>query len=207
MPADALLKVEHHVGPLTAALVEPLAVAVHAVDLTPMAEGCSVGVVGAGPIGLLCTLVAKLQHHCTVTVVDLLPERLELARRMGADQVLQSVDEVAAMSADVVFEAAGRARTLARAIDWVRPLGTVSVVAIYEDAVAVQPTDLVVKEAVLQGVSSYGRADLEAAVDLLQREAIDPTPVVSAVVPLAQGARALAALLDGHEAGKVLLTP
>ena len=70
------------------AMLEPLGVAIHAVDLAHLRVGASVGVFGCGPIGLFLVQVARAAGAATVVAVDPLPHRLEAARRLGADLAL-----------------------------------------------------------------------------------------------------------------------
>jgi len=184
-----------------------LAIAVHTVNLASIPSQATLGIVGAGPIGLLCMALAKARHGCRAVVVDPRVDRLEIARRLGADRISDSLEQMQPSSADVVIEAAGRGSALAGAIAWVKPHGTVAVVAIYESPATFDPTDMVVKELVLQGVNSYGRKDLEEAIDLIERDLFDPTPLVSEILPLSQGPDALLRLMSQGNACKVLLTP
>ena len=74
-----------------AALVEPLAVAMHAVDLTPFGPADTVAIVGAGPIGLLTLLAVGRRGAGRVLVTDRDPHRLELARALGADEAIDAL--------------------------------------------------------------------------------------------------------------------
>src|SRR4029079_14805851 len=105
--------------------VEPLAVAIHAVNLTPFELLDVVVIVGAGPIGLLTLLAARRRGAGTIIVTDRDPHRLEVARRLGADQAIDvgSADPVAAVEAatggrgaDAVFEAVGISATVAQSV-------------------------------------------------------------------------------------------
>lgn len=207
LPAARLLRVKSHVDPLKAALIEPLAVAVHTVKLASIPSGATLGVVGAGPIGLLCMKLAKAQHSCRVIVVDPRVSRLEIARQLGADQTSCSLAEMKPSSADVVIEAAGKDLVFAGAITWVKPRGTVALVAIYENPATFDPTDAVAKEVILQGVNCYDRSDLEEAVYLTERDVLDLTPLVSHILPLDKGPEAFTRLLGGRDACKILLAP
>jgi L-iditol 2-dehydrogenase len=99
------------------AMLEPLGIAIHAVDLGHLRAGMTVGVFGCGPIGLLVMQVARASGAAKIIATDKLPHRLEAARSLGADIVLQASDDgrerdkiLAATSGggvDVAFEAAG----------------------------------------------------------------------------------------------------
>jgi L-iditol 2-dehydrogenase len=97
-------------------MLEPLGVAIHAVDLAHIKPGMTVGVFGCGPIGLLIAQVARLVGATKVIATDILPHRVEAALSLGADLawlVEERLTEAVALKAtgesgvDVAFEAAG----------------------------------------------------------------------------------------------------
>jgi L-iditol 2-dehydrogenase len=98
------------------AMLEPLGVAIHAVDLAHLKTGMSVGVFGCGPIGLLIVQMAKVAGAAKIFATDKLPHRVEAAKALGADHAIlagtnSEVEEIRAETkgrgVDVVFEAAG----------------------------------------------------------------------------------------------------
>jgi len=116
------------------AMVEPLAVAVHAVNLAQLKAGETVAILGAGSIGLTVLQVARDRGARVVVVTEPLPARRALAAKLGAEQVLNpQEDEAIAMALnltdglgpDVVFECAGSLQTPQQAIDMCRPRGRV----------------------------------------------------------------------------------
>jgi L-iditol 2-dehydrogenase len=116
------------------AMVEPLAVAVHAVNLAQPKPGETVAVLGAGSIGLTVLQVARDRGARVVLVTEPLPARRALAAKLGAEQALNPQEEEAVAAAlkltdglgpDVVFECAGTLETPQQAIDMCRPRGRV----------------------------------------------------------------------------------
>jgi L-iditol 2-dehydrogenase len=98
------------------AMLEPLGVAIHSVDLGKLKAGMSVGVFGCGPIGLLILQVAKLSGAAHIIATDKLAHRVEAAKRFGATQVFSAsegreLEQIQAATkgrgVDVAFEAAG----------------------------------------------------------------------------------------------------
>jgi L-iditol 2-dehydrogenase len=111
-----------------APLLEPLGVALHALDLGHAQAGTTAGVFGCGPVGLLLVQALRAAGAATVVASDVLPHRLEAAAGLGATP---SADEpVAGLGLDVAFEAAGEDAALDDAIAAVRPGGRVVVVGI-----------------------------------------------------------------------------
>lgn len=197
------------------AMVEPLAVALHAVNVTPFALGDTAVVVGAGPIGLLTLLALKLRGAGPVVVSDLSERRLDLARRLGADVTVgtgQDLAEVArgltgGAGAAVALEAVGVSASVRAALGSVRPGGHVTWIGNSAPTVEVPMQDVVTRELTVRGayafVEEFGRA-----VDLLASGRIDVTPLIEEVAPLEEGERLVRALADGSlDAVKVVLEP
>ncbi|MBE0543634.1 MAG: alcohol dehydrogenase catalytic domain-containing protein [Verrucomicrobia bacterium] len=83
MPARSCFPVSRKIDDESAALLEPLGVAIHAVDFAKLRVGCSVAILGAGPIGLLILQIAKLAGADPIFVTDKFPWRLKLAQKWG----------------------------------------------------------------------------------------------------------------------------
>jgi L-iditol 2-dehydrogenase len=124
-----------------ATLIEPLAVWVHVYELEPVRLGDSVAVLGAGSIGLLGIAMAKQSGAELILACDRVPHRLELARRMGADEAVPAggrqfvdavMDRTRGRGADVVFDAAGAPETIALGLKCLRPGGTLVLIGIPE---------------------------------------------------------------------------
>jgi threonine dehydrogenase-like Zn-dependent dehydrogenase len=121
VPARLLFRMPAGMAPEIGAMVEPSAVALHATGRAGRIEGSTVLVVGAGPIGLLLVGMVKARRPRLLLVSDLSDQRLELARRMGADVTIQAGREevvrvvgehTGGRGADVSFEAVGAAASV-----------------------------------------------------------------------------------------------
>jgi L-iditol 2-dehydrogenase len=115
-----------------AAMLEPLGVGLHAVDLGHVRLGATVAVVGCGPIGLLIVQLARVAGAAKVLAVEPLEHRLRAARSLGADDAVRPVEagdaywrHAAGLGADVVFEVAGTDEAVDTALRAVRPGGRV----------------------------------------------------------------------------------
>lgn len=141
MPARCCFPVPDTIDDVTAAQLEPLGVAIHAVDLARIRVAASAAVLGAGPIGLLILQLAKLAGATPVFVTDHLPWRLELARKLGGipihyqeeDPVQLIQDRTGGLGADAVVEAAWAEESVAQAVEIVRAGGRVVLVGIPSD--------------------------------------------------------------------------
>lgn len=138
MPAACCFPLPAGIDDETGALLEPLGVALHAVDLGHLRVGHQVAVLGAGPIGLLIAQLALSAGADRVLVTDRLPWRLALARRLGAEPLnLERVDAVQAVrkrtggrGVDVAFEAAHGESSVGDAAEMARFGGRVILVGI-----------------------------------------------------------------------------
>jgi L-iditol 2-dehydrogenase len=196
VPQHVLYRLPASVRFEQAALVEPVAVAVHAVGLTPLAIGDTAVVVGAGMIGLCLVQVLRAAGCARVIALDLEPEKRELARRLGADLVLdpgqpdvgQAIAErTEGRGADVAFEAVGIAATVRTAIAAVRRGATVTLVGNLAPNVEIPLQAVVTRQLRLQGSCSIA-GEYPAALSLIERGAVDVDAMLSAVAPLAEGA-------------------
>ncbi|MDN4075370.1 2,3-butanediol dehydrogenase [Fictibacillus terranigra] len=146
------------------ALVEPAAVALHAVRQSKFKPGDTAAVFGTGPIGLLTIQALKAAGASKVFVVDLSEERRNLARKIGADVILNpaevdAVQEIKRLTNDlgveVSFDAAGVEPTLNGAIQSTRFDGQVVIISIWEATASIPPNELVLKERDMIGVLAY----------------------------------------------------
>jgi len=216
VPGHILYRVPDAVGFEQAAMVEPVAVATHAVGLTPVAVGDTAVVVGAGMIGLCLVQVLRAAGCGRVLAVDVEEERLALARQLGADAGLDPArgdvaKEVAEATegrgADVAFEAVGIAATVKTAIDCVRRGGTITLVGNLSPTIEIPLQAVVTRQLRLQGSCSIA-GEYPAALAMIERGVVNVDAMRSAVAPLAEGA-AWFERLHRKESGlmKVILKP
>jgi L-iditol 2-dehydrogenase len=141
MPARSCFPVPESIDDESAALLEPLGVAVHAIDLAKLQVASSVAILGAGPIGLLCLQVAKLAGADPILVTDKLPWRLDRARQWGGlpircdqeDAVQRIARETRGRGVDVAIEAAWADQSVEQAAEMARAGGRVVLVGIPSD--------------------------------------------------------------------------
>jgi L-idonate 5-dehydrogenase len=192
-----------------AALAEPLAVCLHAVNRAGALGGRRAIVIGAGPIGLLTLLAAKRAGAAEVAVVDVAPGPLAMARRVGADAVAD-VSQDGALDAlgpfDTAFEVSGTAAGLASAIACVRRGGTVVQVGnLPGGAIPVPANAVMAKEIDLLGSFRFSDEFAEA-VRLIVAGEIDVTAIVTAQFPMEEAVAGFRASLDRGQNAKVVLT-
>ncbi|HSH80831.1 MAG TPA: zinc-binding dehydrogenase [Herpetosiphonaceae bacterium] len=210
----------HHIPdslPFTvAALTEPCCVAYNAVaERATVKPGQSVLVLGPGPIGLLCLLVARL-HGAEPTIVAGLPSdapRLELARLLGATYTInlgsQDVPEFLrdvgdGFGVDVVVDATGAAPAFATAMAAVRPLGQIVKVGWGPGALDVSLDPIVQKAVTVHGSFSHTYPTWERVIALLTAGKLDVTPLIGLDTNLPRWKEAFEGMQSGRFAKAVL---
>jgi L-iditol 2-dehydrogenase len=178
-----------------AALVEPVSIAVHARNLTPIEPGDTALVIGAGLIGLMTVQVLKNTAVKQIIAIDIDPDKLKVAREVGAHQVIDSgkTDVVAAVKdltagrgADVAFEAVGIEATVRSAIANVRKGGTVTLVGNLAKDVSIPLQAVVTRQIRLQG-SCASSGEYPECLELIASGKVNVDRFISATAPLEEG--------------------
>lgn len=186
-PADFTFKLPDHVTYAEGAMVEPLAVGMHAVTKVQVQPGDLAVVIGAGPIGMVTVLAALAAGCARVIVSDIHEPKLELAAKLGpvlpvnvrsrhlADVVKRESD---GWGADLVFECSGYAPAMVEMFDLVCPGGKVALVGIPLEPFAFDVSKAQIKEARVENVFRYAHV-YPRAVALLASGKIDLKPLIT----------------------------
>lgn len=188
-----------------AALAEPLAVALHAINVAEGVMGKRVLVSGSGPIGLLVAAAARIKGASEVVSTDVLPGPLERAKAIGATRAIQiSKEDLPENYFDSVFECSGSPIAISSALNAVRRAGTVVQVGMLGAAaqpIAIAP--LVSKEIRLRGAFRFNNEIVEA-VELLSENSVIATAITH-VLPASEVKKAFEIAKDSQISGKVLV--
>ena len=217
LPARILHRLPESLSYEHAAMVEPVSIALHAVDrAVPKSSDIAV-VVGSGMIGLLVIQSLRVRGVKNIIAIDRERSRLDAAKDLGATQtVLSEGPETAKRileltqgnGADVVFEVVGINPTVSLAVDAARLGGTLVLVGNLAPTVEISLQKIVTRE--LSVLGSCGSAgEYPESLDLIAREAIKVAPMISATAPLSEGAAWFERLSapDGGRYLKVVLQP
>lgn len=199
-PARCFFPIPESLSAADGAMLEPLGVAIHAVDLGKLRAGMRVGVFGCGPIGLLVLQVARTAGATAVFVTEPLPHRLAAAQQLGA-KVWTPKQEV-----DVAFECAGENEAVEDAISAVRPGGRVILVGIP----ASDRTDFSASVARRKGLTlklaRRMKLTYPRAIRLVESGQVDVRSIVSHRLPLEKVTDAFA-IAHRRESLKVIVEP
>ena len=194
VPARVVYKLPESISFTEAAMLEAVAVAIHAVSLAKITAESTALVVGAGTIGVLILQAVRAAGCKRVFISDVDATRLKLAKELGATDVLHADKDVVAhilqrtggVGVDVAMEAVGRNETVNAAIASVRKGGTVVLVGNISPETTLPLQKVVTRQIRLQG-SCASAGEYPQAIELMARGAIRVKPLITAIAPMAEG--------------------
>jgi (R,R)-butanediol dehydrogenase / meso-butanediol dehydrogenase / diacetyl reductase len=212
VPAELLFPLPDALPLDHAALVEPVAVAVHDVRRARVAAGDYVVVVGGGPVGML---IATLSHHRGARVLVVEPNRFRraVAQQIRLDTVDPATTDVASLvsnrtagaGADIAFEVSGAASGVNTAVDVLTTRGRLVMVAVHPQPRPVDLHRFFWRELELFGARLYQRDDVAEAIRLVDAGTIPVQQLISKILPVDEVDAAFEALETGADVMKILL--
>ena len=188
------------------AFAEPLAVALHAVNRGPVLVGKSVLITGAGTIGCLTVIAARLAGARAITVSDVLDRPLATATAVGADRTIRAdrdADALALPQFDVAYEVSGSFAALKACVAAVKRGGTVvQVGTLPHEPLPFVVNEIMSKELDLKGAFRWG-IEFDWAVDYLSSRRVDVRPLLSGQFPLQDAVKAFELAKDKTRSTKV----
>ena len=199
-----------------AALVEPAAVAMHAINISGLKPDDLAVVLGAGMVGMFVIQLLKIKGCKNIIAVDLDDHRLQLAKKMGADSAFKANDPqlpatIKSLSenrgADLAIEVVGISETIAQAIDLLRKGATLTIVGNLSPTVQLPLQKVVTRQLRIQGSCAIN-GEYPAVLDLIAQKKLDVTSILSAEAPLSEGASWFQRLYEKEKnLMKVILKP
>lgn len=197
------------------AMLEPLGVALYALDHAQIRPGMSVGVYGCGPIGLLILQLSRMAGATQRLATDKLPHRMEAACAMGATQVFQAeegrenaaiLDATGRRGVDVAFEVAGENAAVETAVATVRPGGRVILVGIPEDDHTTFTASTARRKDLTIQLSRRMKHTYPRAIQLVEKGLVDVRSLVTHHFPIVETEKAFQTALQ-REGLKVIINP
>lgn len=186
-PAAFTFKIPDNVSFAEAAMVEPLAVGIHAANKAGMRPGDLAVVIGAGPIGMVTAMAALAAGASRVVVLDVQQAKLDLAAKLGpitpinvaessAVDVIQDLTDN--WGADVVFEASGNAIAASKVFEYICPGGRIVFIGMPDAPIGYDVVEASIKEATVEHVFRYAHV-YPRALALLESRKIDVSPLIT----------------------------
>jgi L-iditol 2-dehydrogenase len=216
VPSWIVSKISDELSFIHAALLEPASIGTHAANRAPISNKDTVVVIGAGTIGLFILQAARLRGAAKVIAVDINEFRLDLAKKLGADKLINPLksnlseavlQETQGKGANVTLEAVGYAKTFADAVSITRMGGHVVAVGNLEKKAEFDLQQLIAKEHTFTG-SYASSGEFRDCIELVASGKIKVEPLISDVLPLEEGPDAFDRLLKAEEnLVKIVLEP
>jgi L-iditol 2-dehydrogenase len=196
IPQHVLYSIPESVSFTQAALVEPAAVAMHAINVSGLQKNDVVVVVGAGMVGMLVIQLLKIRGCKKIIAVDLDEHRLQLAKQSGADSVFKPKDPELIKTvyshtdnrgADLAIEVVGITDTIDLAIELVRKGATITLVGNISPDITLPLQKIVTRQLRLQGSCAIN-GEYSEILKLIAEKKLDVTTILSAEAPLSEGA-------------------
>ncbi|MCY4580390.1 MAG: alcohol dehydrogenase catalytic domain-containing protein [Chloroflexi bacterium] len=212
IPSGKLRRLPEEVSLLEGAWAEPIAVALRSVNRSGFPVGRRAVVVGAGPIGLLVTMLLRHAGATHITVLEPSEMRRDKAAEVGADLTINPISDdpttifgSSLPRPDYVFECSAAVPALASAVEIIKPHGTLTLVGVPMEMIPLPSYRAITKEINIR--TSVSNVDeIDRAIELLAAKKLDVAPLTSEVVPL-EGVLGAIERLEQGRAIKVLVQP
>lgn len=209
LSAPLLLPIPDGLDPRHAALAEPMAVGLHAVNKSNIEAGETALVIGCGPIGIAIIAALRVRGVETIVASDFSPKRRELAAKMGAHQTMDpaQASPFDTVKARVVFEAVGVPGIIDDIMQRARNGTRLVIAGVCMQPDTVHPFFGIAKEINLQFVNAYTPEEFAESLRAIAEGRIDVAPMITGEVDLAGVGAAFDDLADPERHCKILVTP
>ncbi|WP_352418604.1 alcohol dehydrogenase catalytic domain-containing protein [Proteiniborus sp.] len=216
VPEKVLHKLPENMTYEQGASIDPIASAYHPVKKASIGSEDTVVVFGPGPIGLYATQIAKAEGAKKIITVGVKgdEERLELAKELGADEIVISdenlLENISKLTdgrmADIVVEATGHPSVFEMALSSVRKHGTVIMIGIFHAPATANIAQIVRREIQIKGSICYTWQDYKECIDLVEAGKVRVEPMISHTFDLKDMDKAME-VIDQRKAIKIIMHP
>ncbi len=216
VPSENTVKIPKEISCKSAAMLEPLACALHAARVSKVKKYDSVAILGAGTMGLLLLQVLKSFGIEKILVTDILDFKLEVARKLKADitlnpsEVSSQEKKILTRGVDATFVCiGGAASVLNQAIDLAKKRGKINIVGSFFSPPKINMLEFRHKELTMTGSEGFNKEDFLDGIDLLLNGKVTVKPLITHVFPLTKVDMAFETALNSEQTKsiKVQITP
>lgn len=217
VPQEAVSKIPNALSFDQAAFVEPLGCCIHGLDKSGVRHGETVVLIGAGPIGLLLLQLTRLAGASTIIVSDLKDDRLEMAKKLGADELINPLEAglsgrvkelTEGQGPDVVIECVGSPLTVKEAVQVVKRGGRAIIFGVppVNSKVDLNPFDIYFREKELVGVYAITRETFRRSISMLASGRVSVDPLITEHFRLKNAGSAFT-MMEKREGLKKIVNP
>jgi len=210
VPAKKLHIIPDRITNERAAIIEPLAVAIHVVRRSRLEIGDNVLIVGGGPIGLLIAQICRAAGAGKIKIIEINPFRQNLCRQLGFDSfapdenINNSEKAYGFAGFDICYEVSGSNGGMEQIIRNVRGQGKVIIVGLFKESYPIKFSEVLFKELEIIGSRVYRSHDFDVAIELLLADKINVEPIITNILKLENFEKGFKLASDG-KAMKVIL--
>ncbi|MEM3845931.1 MAG: alcohol dehydrogenase catalytic domain-containing protein, partial [Candidatus Parvarchaeota archaeon] len=193
LPKEAVLKIDNKLNAIEATLVEPLAIVLHAINISSFKPGKSILIQGAGPLGLLTLGMMKVSGASKLFLSEISDKRIEVARNLSSDiyfinpsknNIFSFIEkETDGEGVDIIFDTTGSPATIKSNYTLVKRGGEIVILGIPELPVESDIFTLVMNEITIKG-SFEGVNEFKDAIDFISQRKVNFSSIVTSVIPL-----------------------
>jgi (R,R)-butanediol dehydrogenase / meso-butanediol dehydrogenase / diacetyl reductase len=213
VPIDKIYPINDSVTEEEGALIEPLSVAVHAVNYANLEKDDTVAIIGGGPIGLLIAQVVRAHGFSKIWIAEISPFRLKLAQDLGfkvidtkeyelLDRILKFTD---GEGVNVTFDAAGVPFSCGNVIPMTSIKGRIVMTAIHHEPCEIMFQQLSYREEVILGTRIYAKGDFQQAISLVKDKKVDLKKIITHVFSMENAVEAFRIAKNKEESCKVVV--
>ena len=187
---DQVVKIPDEIDDLNAALVEPLAVGLHAVKMAGNIAQQNILIIGAGPIGLACATWCKFFGARNIVISEMSPARIDMAKKLGFHQIVDPKDadnqfeQIAGGPPDIQVECVGAPGIMQQCIERAPKRGFILGVGLCDHPDTIVPLVAFGKELTIRWAVAYDKEDWEYTMDMMVAKRIDASAMITNVVSL-----------------------
>ena len=214
-PLENIIKLRNNVSYENIAIIEPLAVAVHAIMRSNFKIGDSVIIIGGGPIGILIAMLLRASGASLIVISDINPFRIKRIKELGfnfidgrENNIIEFVDEFTMGEGfNILFEVAGDCTSSSKLINYVKIKGEIIIVGMFKDKAMFDFWNLNYKEVNIKGVRVYTRSDFIRSKRILESEKIDVRKLITHKIKLESIQDCMSVFEGNNDFLKILVTP
>ncbi|MEM2116780.1 MAG: alcohol dehydrogenase catalytic domain-containing protein [Thermoplasmata archaeon] len=193
LPKDAVLKIDNKLNAIEATLVEPLAIVLHAINISSFKPGKSILIQGAGPIGLLTLGMMKISGASKIFLSEISDKRIEVARNLSSDvyfinpsksNIFSFIEkETDGEGVDIIFDTTGSPTAIKSNYTLVKRGGEIVILGIPELPVESDIFTLVMDEITIKG-SFEGVNEFKDAIDFISQRKVNFSSIITSIIPI-----------------------